>query len=251
MSEISPTKSPQHNRLHPQATPSHLSGAPLYKGNKKCILYDTLIAKMRSKLQGWAQSSLSHGGRLALIKSTLCSMPLHLIQVINPPKTIIHCIEQIMARFFWGSTKSQKNSLDFMENNMSAGGGRRTWYQETFGCCGGLSPQALVAIQKSMLALGSVPSTKYCRGTFAGQVKVSIHDSPHGKGCARHIAQDQIFWTLGTGKASFWFDNWIGEQTFPNDQFSFGWIGNGELLLDRWAMGDLDLTALFLVILLI
>ncbi|KAL0311175.1 UNVERIFIED_CONTAM: hypothetical protein Sangu_2412200 [Sesamum angustifolium] len=83
-------------------------GSPLYKGNKKCILYDDLIAKMRLKLQGWGQSSLSHGGRLALIRSTLCSMSLHLIQVLNPPKTVLHSIEQIMARFFWGSTENHK-----------------------------------------------------------------------------------------------------------------------------------------------
>ncbi|KAL0297129.1 UNVERIFIED_CONTAM: LINE-1 retrotransposable element O protein [Sesamum radiatum] len=103
-----------HQRIHKMTSfsfkplPVTYLGSPLYKGNKKCILYDNLIAKMRLKLQGWGQSSLSHGGRLALIKSTLCSMPLHLIQVLNPPKTVLHSIEQIMARFFWGSTKNHK-----------------------------------------------------------------------------------------------------------------------------------------------
>ncbi|KAL0393382.1 UNVERIFIED_CONTAM: Retrovirus-related Pol polyprotein from type-1 retrotransposable element R2 [Sesamum radiatum] len=72
------------------------------------ILADDLITRMRAKLLGWKQSMLSHGGRLALIKSTLCSMPLHLIQVLNPPKPILHCIEQIIAKFFWGTTDQHK-----------------------------------------------------------------------------------------------------------------------------------------------
>ncbi|KAL0305119.1 UNVERIFIED_CONTAM: LINE-1 retrotransposable element O protein [Sesamum calycinum] len=76
-----------------QSLPLTYLGTPLHKGNKKCILYDDLITRMRAKLLGWKQSMLSHGGRLALIKSTLCSMPLHLIQVLNPPKAILHCIE--------------------------------------------------------------------------------------------------------------------------------------------------------------
>ncbi|KAI3473683.1 hypothetical protein Pfo_031465, partial [Paulownia fortunei] len=78
-------------------------GAPLYKGNKKYSLFQDLICKMRKKLQGWEKSTLSHGGRLALIKSTLSSMPLYLLQVTQPPKVVLHNIDQIMARFFWGT----------------------------------------------------------------------------------------------------------------------------------------------------
>ncbi|KAI3463156.1 hypothetical protein Pfo_019819, partial [Paulownia fortunei] len=78
-------------------------GASLYKGNKKSNLFHDLIDKMRNQLQGWEKSSLSHGGRLALIKSSLSTIPIFLIQVLQPPKSILHTIEQIMARFFWGT----------------------------------------------------------------------------------------------------------------------------------------------------
>ncbi|KAK4382263.1 hypothetical protein Sango_2888900 [Sesamum angolense] len=72
-----------------KALPLTCLGTPLHKGNRKCILYDDLIDKLRKKLQYQIQSSLSHGGRLKLIKSTLCSTPLHLIEVLNPPKKIL------------------------------------------------------------------------------------------------------------------------------------------------------------------
>ncbi|KAL0440459.1 UNVERIFIED_CONTAM: hypothetical protein Slati_2528900 [Sesamum latifolium] len=39
-------------------------GAPLYKGNKKEVLYEPLLDKIRSKISGWEQSYLSQGGRL-------------------------------------------------------------------------------------------------------------------------------------------------------------------------------------------
>ncbi|KAI3466941.1 hypothetical protein Pfo_023604 [Paulownia fortunei] len=64
--------------------------------------------KMRCKLQGWEKSTLAHGGRLALIKNTLSTMPIYLLQVLQPPKMVLHRIEQIMARFFWGTYGDQK-----------------------------------------------------------------------------------------------------------------------------------------------
>ncbi|KAL0292127.1 UNVERIFIED_CONTAM: hypothetical protein Sradi_7002100 [Sesamum radiatum] len=180
-------------------------GAPLYKGNKKCILYDTLIAKMRSKLQGWAQSSLSHGGRLALIKSTLCSMPLHLIQVINPPKTIIHCIEQIMARFFWGSTENHKKIHWTSWKTICQPGEGGLGIRKLSDVVEAFSLKLWWRFRNQCSLWAQFLQTKYCRGTFAGQVKVSIHDSPTWKRMCkiRHIAQDQIFWTLGQVKPHF------------------------------------------------
>ncbi|KAL0325149.1 UNVERIFIED_CONTAM: putative ribonuclease H protein [Sesamum radiatum] len=55
-------------------------GVPLYKGNKKTCLFDPIISRLRDLLQGWAMTNLSHGGRLALIRSVLQATPLHLLQ---------------------------------------------------------------------------------------------------------------------------------------------------------------------------
>ncbi|KAL0294788.1 UNVERIFIED_CONTAM: hypothetical protein Sradi_6868200 [Sesamum radiatum] len=38
-------------------------GVPLYKGNRKACLFDPIISQIRSLLQGWAMTNLSHGGR--------------------------------------------------------------------------------------------------------------------------------------------------------------------------------------------
>ncbi|KAL0430590.1 UNVERIFIED_CONTAM: hypothetical protein Sradi_0685000 [Sesamum radiatum] len=84
-------------------------GVPLYKGNKKACLFDPIISQIRSLLQGWAMTNLSHAGRLALIKSVLQATPLHLLQVILPPKSVLLSIERIFNGFFWGSYNGRRH----------------------------------------------------------------------------------------------------------------------------------------------
>ncbi|KAL0315332.1 UNVERIFIED_CONTAM: putative ribonuclease H protein [Sesamum radiatum] len=76
-------------------------GVPLYKGNRKACLFDPIISRLRDLLQGWAMTNLSHGGRLALIRSVLQATPLHLLQVIHLPKSVLITIERIFNGFFW------------------------------------------------------------------------------------------------------------------------------------------------------
>ncbi|KAL0290651.1 UNVERIFIED_CONTAM: hypothetical protein Sradi_7046000 [Sesamum radiatum] len=96
-----------------KALPITYLGAPLYKGNKRKVLYENLIDKVRNRISGWENCHLSYGGRLLLIKTVLSSMPIYLLQVLNPPVSTIQKLERLFARFFWGSTTEQrKNSLD-------------------------------------------------------------------------------------------------------------------------------------------
>ncbi|XP_012828532.1 PREDICTED: uncharacterized protein LOC105949760 [Erythranthe guttata] len=83
-------------------------GAPLYKGRDRGSLFNTLLDRMQARISGWARTALAFGGRLALIWSTLSTIALHLVQVIQPPQYIIKQIEQCMARFLWGSYGNQR-----------------------------------------------------------------------------------------------------------------------------------------------
>ncbi|KAL0349841.1 UNVERIFIED_CONTAM: hypothetical protein Sradi_4133300 [Sesamum radiatum] len=60
-------------------------------------------------LQGWAMTNLSHGGRLALIRSVLQATPLHLLQVIHRPKFVLTTIERIFNGFFRGSYNRRRH----------------------------------------------------------------------------------------------------------------------------------------------
>ncbi|KAL0411073.1 UNVERIFIED_CONTAM: hypothetical protein Slati_3697000 [Sesamum latifolium] len=67
--------------------------------------------QIRGLLQGWAMMNLSHGGRLALIKSVLQATPLHLLQVVFPPKSVLIAIERIFNGFFWDRTMGASTSI--------------------------------------------------------------------------------------------------------------------------------------------
>ncbi|KAL8508725.1 hypothetical protein ACS0TY_019111 [Phlomoides rotata] len=73
---------------------------------------------MRSIVQGWSHRHLSHGGRLALIRSTLATLLLYYLQVLQPTAEIFHELEQIMARFFWGSQDGQRKRHWFVWHDM-------------------------------------------------------------------------------------------------------------------------------------
>lgn len=92
--------------------PSHLPikylGVPLHKGKRKIILFDEILSKIKTKIQGWERHTLSAGGRLTLIKSVLTSMPLYLLQVIQAPKTVLKHLNKLFARFFWGTAEAQQ-----------------------------------------------------------------------------------------------------------------------------------------------
>ncbi|KAL0293303.1 UNVERIFIED_CONTAM: hypothetical protein Sangu_3240200, partial [Sesamum angustifolium] len=87
-------------RFSMKALPITYLGPPLYKGNKRKVLYENQIDKVRNKISGWENCHLSYGGRLQLIKTVLSSIPIYLLQVLNPPVSTIQKLERLFARFF-------------------------------------------------------------------------------------------------------------------------------------------------------
>ncbi|KAF9688547.1 hypothetical protein SADUNF_Sadunf02G0208300 [Salix dunnii] len=64
-------------------------GMPLYKGPKKSFLWDDLISRIAARMEGWEAKVLSPGGRITILKSILTLMPLYLLHVIVPPKSVV------------------------------------------------------------------------------------------------------------------------------------------------------------------
>ena len=83
--------------------PTKYLGMPLYKGPKKSFLWDDLISKIAARMEGWEAKVLSPGGRITILKSILTSMPLYLLHVIVPPKSVMCRIERLFNKFLWSS----------------------------------------------------------------------------------------------------------------------------------------------------
>ncbi|KAL0324583.1 UNVERIFIED_CONTAM: hypothetical protein Scaly_2425400 [Sesamum calycinum] len=135
--------------------------------------------------QGWAMTNLSHGGRLALIRSVLQATPL--LQVIHPPKSVLITIKRNFNGFFWGSYN---------------------------GLCPGLFHEVVVVRGKSSL-WSEYLHGRYCRNLHPTIVPYNRNHSSvwHHLCRIRDVAEPFIFWTLGEGSVSFWYDNWFGEKS--------------------------------------
>uniref|UniRef100_A0A7N0TNA1 Reverse transcriptase n=1 Tax=Kalanchoe fedtschenkoi TaxID=63787 RepID=A0A7N0TNA1_KALFE len=57
--------------------------------------------KIKSKILNWKNKFLSAGGKLALIRAILKSLPIHTIAAIPIPKSVVRRIEKIITSFLW------------------------------------------------------------------------------------------------------------------------------------------------------
>ncbi|KAK4396610.1 hypothetical protein Sango_1497600 [Sesamum angolense] len=153
-------------------------GVPLYKGNRKACLFDSIISRLRDMLQGWAMTNLSHGGRLALIQSVLQATPLHLLQACFSMaegglgvRSLADYVRAFSMKLWWRFRG--KSSL---------------WLEYLHG--------------------------RYCRNLHPTIVLYNRNHSSvwHHLCRIRDVAEAFLFWTLGEGSVSFWHDNWLGEK---------------------------------------
>ncbi|KAL9684647.1 hypothetical protein QQ045_022088 [Rhodiola kirilowii] len=78
-------------------------GAPLYRGRTRIDLFDSLVNKVDARIEGWANSLLSMGGRVTLCNAVLSSIGIHSMMVLPVPATILARIASRVANFVWDS----------------------------------------------------------------------------------------------------------------------------------------------------
>lgn len=84
--------------------PFNYLGCPIYSGKKNLSYFDSMLAKIVKRLNGWQSSMLSDGGKITLIKHVLQSIPIYTLSALNPPKGTICLIEMHFANFLWGTS---------------------------------------------------------------------------------------------------------------------------------------------------
>ncbi|KAL0328997.1 UNVERIFIED_CONTAM: hypothetical protein Sradi_4886400 [Sesamum radiatum] len=212
--------------FHLKFLPITYLGAPLFKGNKKGVLFDGIVQKIKSRITSWEKALLSHGGRLQLIKSVLSAMPLYLIQVLKPPKFVIERIERLFNKFFWGSFGEQKkihwtswDSACFPTEEGGLGVRRIDDMSEAF------QYKAWWRFRNQSSLWAQFTLDKYCKGSHPLIAPLPHFASPNWKRLwrLRKEADRHCFWSLGEGKISFWFDNWVGEKPLGEQVSEHPW----------------------------
>ena len=77
-------------------------GVTVVGNHKRCIFWEGILNKLRSRLCSWKGKSLSMAGRICLIKSVLTSLPLFYVSFFCMPATMVKEVKRIQKSFLWG-----------------------------------------------------------------------------------------------------------------------------------------------------
>ncbi|KAE8709396.1 hypothetical protein F3Y22_tig00110332pilonHSYRG01437 [Hibiscus syriacus] len=87
--------------------PSEYLGLPLGPHRNSNILWDPVVQSFYKRLAGWKGSSLSLAGRLVLIKSVLCSLPIYFLSMFKVPASVYKTLI-LSCQFLWGGGDGRK-----------------------------------------------------------------------------------------------------------------------------------------------
>ena len=82
--------------------PSSYLGLPLGAHHKSVVVWDGVEERFRRRLAMWKKQFISKGGRIALIRNTLSSMPIYLMSLLRIPRVVSLRLENIQRDFLWG-----------------------------------------------------------------------------------------------------------------------------------------------------
>ncbi|GJV51162.1 putative RNA-directed DNA polymerase, eukaryota, reverse transcriptase zinc-binding domain protein [Tanacetum coccineum] len=77
-------------------------GLPVGAKMSRCRSLEPFIKRFQNRLSKWKANTLLFRGRLTLIKSVLGSLSVYYPSTFKAPKKVIHKLEGIRRRFFWG-----------------------------------------------------------------------------------------------------------------------------------------------------
>ncbi|XP_071729224.1 uncharacterized protein [Rutidosis leptorrhynchoides] len=79
-------------------------GLPIGQNMNKLGAWKPIIDKFTKRFSEWKARTMSYGGRLTLIKSVLCSLPLYYFSLFRAPSSVINLLEKMRRKFFWGGS---------------------------------------------------------------------------------------------------------------------------------------------------
>jgi hypothetical protein len=83
-------------------------GMPTHFGRSKAMDFNFIMDKIRNKLKGWKEKSLSFEGRGVLIRAVAQAIPTYIMSYFLLPKGLCEKIEQAVCSFWWGSIEVKK-----------------------------------------------------------------------------------------------------------------------------------------------
>jgi hypothetical protein len=86
-------------------------GLPILLGNAKKRVFQGIIDKVKSRIEGWRAKTLFQAGRLTLIKSVAAALPSYAMSTFLLPSSFSSELDRIFKKFWWGFPTSKKKNL--------------------------------------------------------------------------------------------------------------------------------------------
>ncbi|PKU80480.1 Putative ribonuclease H protein [Dendrobium catenatum] len=83
-------------------------GVKISLGRSKVVDFQELLSMVMDKFNSWGKKSLSMGGKLTLIETSLLSMPNFLITHSLVPIRVLHELEKLCRSFLWHKSDGSK-----------------------------------------------------------------------------------------------------------------------------------------------
>ena len=192
-------------------------GIPSISGRSKKIIFASLLDRIWKKLQGWKEKFLSRAGKEILLKSVIQAIPTYLMGVYELPVGVIQKIHSAMARFWWGSSDSNRKTHWKSWESMC-----------TLKCLGGMGFKDLNVFNDSLLCrqawrLARYPNTLFGRvmkakyfpnGDFLdASLGYSSSYSWRSIWSSKSLLKEGLVWRVGNGvNIKLWEDPWVVDE---------------------------------------
>lgn len=84
-------------------------GNPLVLGRWKSTSYDSLVLKIKSKINLWKSVHLFQAGRNTLVKSVTSALPIYNMSILKFSKDTIDEMDKLLYKFWWGGDDEKRN----------------------------------------------------------------------------------------------------------------------------------------------
>ncbi|XP_027120509.2 uncharacterized protein [Coffea arabica] len=217
---VHPSISPSRRRVIERLThfsrqdfPIRYLGFPLYSGRGKAAYFGEVCQSVVARVMSWKSRLLSTGGKLVLIKHVLSAIPVHLLSAAVGFGSVFRQIEQVCARFLWGSSgqvsKFQWISWPQLCLAVDEGGVGIRKLSEVYSA---FSCKLWWNLRAGTSLWAEFMRAKYCKGQHPCQVEIKRQDSMTWKRMVNISRQTELsmVWLVKGGSCNFWYDNWLG-----------------------------------------
>ncbi|XP_062006063.1 uncharacterized protein LOC133723263 [Rosa rugosa] len=189
-------------------------GLPTYVGRKKTATFQFIKDNLAKKLSCWQGKMLSGAGKDILIRVVAQALPTYAMSVFQLTKNFCLDLEQMCARFWWGSTNDKRKihwkTWNALCNPKEEGGlGFRSLSNFNSAM---LAKQAWRVISNPNSLIARLYKAKYypTESFWTAELHTSPSYSWRSIFSTRELLQESVYWQIGNGtQVNIWSDSWV------------------------------------------